>query len=496
MRIKNALFDLQKNELYLIRDRIGIKPLYFSTQNGIFSFASEIKALWNLPWMKKEIDKEAFYHYLTFMVSPAPNTIFNQVFKLQAGNYLKIDQNKKINFCEWYTPIKLLSHSEKKEIEDEVFCLEKIEFLLKESIKKRMMSDVTVGAFLSGGIDSSLNVALMSELGCKIKTFTVSFSDGPEFNELKWARLMAKKFDTDHHEIIISEKEAFNFYDSMVYHLDEPLADCVCVPFYYVAKLARDCGIKVVQVGEGADELFFGYSTYVSYLNFYKRYWRTSQKLVPDFFKKICYKVGENIFSLSANKLEILKNWSHKRDLFWGGAIAFTENEKKKLFEKNNFDSYSFVELHNSKLKEFYPDVDFINQMMYLELKHRLPELLLMRTDKMSMASGVEARVPFLDHKLVEFMLQVPGSLKFKRGQTKYLLKKVAEKILPKNVVYRKKVGFAAPTVRWFDRGKYFPGYFKKLTKEQRGKYDLFFRQSLDNAVQKWTVQNFLTLIN
>ena len=491
-----ALFDLQKNELYLIRDRIGIKPLYFSTQNGILSFASEIKAFWNLPWMKKEINQEALYHYLTFMVSPAPDTIFDQVFKLRAGNYLKVDQNKRIHVCEWYSPIKFLSLSEKKEIKNENFCLEKIEHLLKESIRKRMMSDVPVGAFLSGGVDSSLNVALMSELSTKIKTFTVSFSDGPEFDELNWAKLVANKFNTDHHEIIISEKEAFNFYDDMVYHLDEPLADCVCIPFYYVAKLARDRGVTVAQVGEGADELFFGYSTYVSFLNFYRRYWKVSERIIPNFLKKIIYKFGENVFLIPPRKLEILKNWADGRDFFWSGAIAFTENEKKKIFEKNNFDSYSFVKFCIEKLKKNHLNIDFINQMMYLELNHRLPELLLMRADKMSMASGVEARVPFLDYKIVEFMLQVPGCLKFKNGQTKYLLKKVAEKYLPKEVVYRKKIGFAAPIVRWFDKGKYFPAYFERLTQNGGRKQNLFFKQPLDNAVQKWTVQNFLTLIN
>jgi asparagine synthase (glutamine-hydrolysing) len=519
-----ALFDLEKKELYLIRDRIGIKPLYFSLQDGVLSFASEIKALWQLPWINKEISDVALYHSLTFMVSPAPYTIYDKVYKLPAGFYAKVDYHKQVSFCEWYTPIKSLSVLEQKEFEDENFCLENIENLLKDSTKKRMMSDVPFGAFLSGGVDSSLNVALMSQFISNVKTFTVSFSDGPEFNELKWARLVAKKFGTDHNEIIISEQEAFEFYQKMVYYLDEPLADCVCIPFYYVAKLARDCGVTVAQVGEGADELFFGYSTYAMYKKVYDKFWQRTQKLSKH-LKKFSYQLGCLFFKNKLNHLEVLKNWAYDRHFFWGGALAFNEHQKGLILDKNlinknfqeddivekiygkklcSFDSFGVVDFHLKKLKQLDPQADFLKQMTYLELKQRLPELLLMRADKMAMATGLEGRVPFLDHKLVEFMLNVPASLKFKNNQTKYLLKKVAEKYLPKEVIYRKKVGFAAPTVRWFSRGKIFPEYFKMVNSKANS--NKLFLPSVKNlekcyksnesvlAVQKWTLQNIWAL--
>jgi len=179
------------------------------------------------------------------MVTPAPLTIYKNIYKLPAGFYLKVDANKNVTFKEWYNPIKILSNSEKQDFKNESFCLENIKNLLLESTKKRMVADVPVGAFLSGGIDSSLNVALMSNYTSRIKTFTVAFSDGPEFNELKWAGTISAEFGTEHHEIIISEKEAFDFFEKMIYHLDEPLADCVCIPFYYVSKLARDNKIVV-----------------------------------------------------------------------------------------------------------------------------------------------------------------------------------------------------------------------------------------------------------
>ena len=521
-----SLFDLKKNKLYLVRDRIGVKPLYFSLQGGILSFASEIKALWQLPWMKKKLSLKAFYDYLTFMVTPAPYTIFDQVYKLPAGFYAVIDKKREVDFCQWYSPLTKISASEKREFESEDFCLQNIEHLLRQATKKRMMSDVSFGALLSGGVDSSLNVALMSEFVSKVKTFTVSFSDGPEFNELKWARQVAKKFGTDHHEIVISEKEAFDFYKKMIYHLDEPLADCVCIPFYYVSKLAKDCGVSVVQVGEGADELFFGYSTYASYKKFYENTWKKSDKIVPDFFKKIIYKLASGPFAKKTNHLEVLKNWAYGRQFFWGGAIAFNEHQKKFFLNKSfdgdilsgpdeivkkilgksigQFDSYFWVDYYSSKLKKFDSNADFLKQINFLELKQRLPELLLMRADKMSMAEGVEARVPFLDHKLVEFMLHVPQDLKFKNNQTKYLLKKVASKFLPQEVVYRKKMGFAAPTVRWFEQGQHFPAHLNSLFNSSASKFDIF-KFNLKNidkkykahsssfAVQKWALQNFFS---
>ena len=535
-----AIFDLVKDELYLVRDRIGIKPLYFSLQNGVCSFVSEIKALWVLPWMKKEISQTAFYHYLTFMVSPAPYTIYDKVYKLPAGFYMKVDRHKQVSFKQWYS---VLNATVDKGQSDENYCLEKIDSLLNQSMKDRMMADVPVGAFLSGGLDSSLNVALMSKFSSKLKTFTVAFSDGPEINELKWARKVAKIFGTDHHEIVISEKEAFDFYQDMIYHLDEPLADPVCVPFYYVAKLARDAGITVAQVGEGADELFFGYSTYASYQNFYKKYFSPTQKFLPGFIKKGAASLAKPFIN-KTNRLDILNNWANGRELFWGGAIAFNETEKKLLLDgfsidvvlrdevvtkiyselNQGFDSYNIVDYHLSKLNCVILDSDrgsqacppkpcakagsllnkfsdFGKKTMYLELQQRLPELLLMRADKMSMAASLEARVPFLDHRLVEFMFNVPVDLKFKNNQTKYLLKKVAEKYLPSDVIYRKKMGFATPTERWFEKGKFFPAYFEDLKRHGRNKHSMFWSNKENRiapsvyAVQNWVLQNFESII-
>ncbi len=521
-----VLYDFSKRQLYLIRDRIGVKPLYFSLQGGVLSFASEIKALWQLPWMRKEHSSYAMYHYLTFMVTPAPFTIYEGVYKLPAGFYAMLDENKRVTFKEWYNPITKITDAQKREFAREDFCIENIRDLLVKSTKKRMVSDVPVGAFLSGGVDSSLNVALMAECVGKVQTFNVSFIDGPESNEAHWARLVAQKFDTDHHEISISEKEAFAFYDDMVYHLDEPLADCVCIPFYFVSKLARDLGIKVVQVGEGADELFFGYPTYAQYKRVHDAGYAASQKFVPAFFKKALHTLSSPLLKNHGERLAVLDNWAHDKHLFWGGALAFNEAQKRQVFAgierhmpesrdpiidqimgglRHEYDTGVFVDYHLQKLKEQDPQADFCKQMLYLELKQRLPELLLMRADKMSMAASIEAREPYLDHKLVEFMMHVPAELRFKNGTTKYLLKKICEGILPEAVIYRKKVGFAAPTVKWFSEGNYFPAYFEKMDIQAQVRGDMPIIPAIlgkENttvhssslAVQKWVLQNMWAL--
>lgn len=514
-----CLYDFTKRELFLVRDRIGVKPLYFSLQGDALSFASEIKALWELPWMKKEINSLAMYYYLTFMVAPAPYTMYQQVYKLPAGFFIRVDARKNVYFNEWYTPVTQINSSDRKLFAQESFCLENIQNLLVQATKKRMVSDVPFGAYLSGGIDSSLNVAFMAQFVDQVKTFTVAFHDDPN-HELKWARMIANRFGTDHHEIIISEKEAFEFYEKMVYHLDEPLADCVCIPFYYVSKLAKDSGVTVAQVGEGADELFFGYPIYAQYKKVYDRFWHPSQKIVPRFMKKILSSLGRT-FVANLSRKELLTNWSTGRALFWGGALGFNEEQKRAIIKDypalkteqeydtvvgkiypqlaQEYDAFVFVDFHLKQLKARDPEADFCKSMMYLELKQRLPELLLMRADKMSMAAGVEAREPFLDYKLVEFMYNVPGSLKFKNDTLKYVLKKVAQGILPDVIVNRPKVGFSAPTMQWFNKGLLFPEYFKKLSAQHMHNYFVPAVSNLDQvykhsdigfAVQRWVLQN------
>src|SRR5580765_6460902 len=272
-----AIWDADREQLVLVRDRAGVKPLYFYHQNGRFIFASEIKAILEHPEVTPELNQEALYHYLTFVTTPAPQTLFKDIKKLPAGHLLTIDRRGEVNIKQYWdalpsaTPVNDLSESEHEA---------NILRLLRESIAKRMMSDVPFGVFLSGGVDSSANVALMSEkMSRPVETFTVGFSDAEYLNELDSARRISKQFGTNHHEVIISEKEMSDFLPSMVFHQDEPIADPVCVPLYYVSKLARDSGTIVVQVGEGSDEIFSGYENYVRHLRIYEKFWRHAESI-------------------------------------------------------------------------------------------------------------------------------------------------------------------------------------------------------------------------
>ncbi len=516
-----ALFDRERNELLLVRDRIGVKPLYFTMQGGFLSFASEIKALWELPWMRQDLSPQALYHYLTFMVTPAPYTLFQGVYKLPAGYYLRLDAQRQITYHEWYDVLKQIPTITPVEFSDTRACVERIGSLLIESTKKRMIADVPVGAFLSGGLDSSLNVALMARFVPKVKTFTISFADGPEHDELAWARLVAQRFETEHHEITITEKDAADFFESMVYHLDEPLADCVCIPFYFVSKLARDMGVKVVQVGEGADELFFGYPVYAQHANLSENWWKPAQRVVPAFMRKPFGKAASMVFKKRPHYADLIDNWALGRSHFWSGAVAFSEKQKELILAgkslgsiehdpvvaaiypglRQEFDSYAIIDYHRRRLFEARPNADLGQEILYLELKHRLPELLLMRADKMSMAAGVEAREPFLDHRLIEFAFQIPLQTKYQQNTTKYLLKQVAQGILPDIIINRRKQGFGAPTMRWFERGDFFPQYYSKVAsanaqgarffKTTQPKLETTYRAApAQYAVQRWVLQN------
>jgi asparagine synthase (glutamine-hydrolysing) len=331
--------------------------------------------------------------------------------------------------------------------------------LLRSSIKKRMMSDVPFGAFLSGGVDSSANVALMSELmSTPVKTFTVGFSDADELNELDSARAIANRFGTNHHEVIIGAKEMEDFLPELVFHQDEPIADPVCIPLYYVSKLARDTGTIVVQVGEGSDEIFGGYDWFGKYLRINQRFWRHLEGLplvARQAIAAMAVPVMEKTFR-KRTAIELARRFGAGEELFWGGAIVYDEVFKQRLLTPEiggyykGLSSYDVVSEYLKHADRVWPDADFAGRMSYLELKLRLPELLLTRVDKITMATSVEARVPFLDHHLVEYAMAVSQERKVVGGSGKHILKRALEQVLPHDVLYRPKRGFGAPIKQWF----------------------------------------------
>jgi asparagine synthase (glutamine-hydrolysing) len=460
-----AIWDARREQLVLVRDRIGVKPLYFyQKDDGRFIFASEIKAILQHPAVTPDIDEQSLYHYLTFLTTPAPQTLFKDIRKLPAGHMLTVKRDGSLTFQQYWDA---LPPEQAKQRTDEEHKTEILR-LLRDSIGKRMMSDVPFGVFLSGGVDSSANVALMSEqMSRPVDTFTVGFSDAEYLNELDSAKRIAKQFGTNHHEVIISEKEMQDFLPDLVFHQDEPIADPVCVPLYYVSKLARESGTIVIQVGEGSDEIFSGYENYVRHLRIYETFWRHAENL-PLALRRTIANISMPALEATGRKrvaIELIRRLGADEPLFWGGVVVYDETLKPRVLSqqlRGRMNGHSSIEVVNSYLKHIEaarPNSDFLARMTYLELKLRLPELLLMRVDKITMATSVEARVPFLDHHLVEYAMGLPRSLKVEGASGKHILKRALDEILPRDLLYNRKRGFGAPVREWFRSA--FAGWFE-----------------------------------
>jgi asparagine synthase (glutamine-hydrolysing) len=460
-----AIWDERRGRLLLARDRLGVKPLYYAALPGLFLFGSEIKAILAHPRMSRELDVRSLHDYLTFIVSPAPRTLFRGIHKLPVGTRVQIDRRGAIHSETYWDPLRVPAQEE-GHLGDATFCAERIRQMLEEAIEKRMMSDVPFGVFLSGGIDSSANVALMARLMDRpVRTFSVGFTDHPDHNEFEYARLVARQFRTDHHEVQIGWRDLLDSMPDLIFHQDEPIADWVCLPLHHVARLARRENTVVVQVGEGSDEQFFGYEHYRRAFQIHSRHAGWLRRL-PGPVLSAAYAGARGAAALldrGGDRLRLLRAAARGEEFFWGGALVWTEEEKRRLFlngarsRTNGLTSHDVVREHFRRAEEAFPGADYGQKMIYLELKNRLPELLLMRVDKITMASSVEARVPFLDHALVEFSIRVPTALKLAEGQTKFLLKRAMRGILPDAIIDRPKQGFGAPVSEWFRGDLYEP---------------------------------------
>jgi asparagine synthase (glutamine-hydrolysing) len=449
-----VIWDGRRREAFAARDRLGIKPLYWLDDGERFAFASEIKAL--LPLVRRrEIDPIALSHYLTFVAVPPPRTLFAGVNKLAPATTLHVrDDGSRVEERYW-DPIANRAQFE-GEIED---WESELLFRLERSVDRRMMSDVPFGVFLSGGVDSSTNVALMSRIADEpINTFSIGYHGADEFNEFQWARSIAERFGTNHHEVKIDADDLWRFLPDLVHHQDEPIADPVCVPLYFVAKLAKDNGVTVVQVGEGADELLAGYQTYVEASRIQAQYWPRLRAL-PRPLRLGLAGAGTMALRLRPDRsthVEALRRAAQPDgQLWWGGAVAFYEHGFDRITTPD-----LRRELNGARPREIVAGIradanrygarDDLDRLIYQDLRLRLPELLLMRVDKLTMANAVEARVPFLDHELVELAMAIPRDRKIRDGVGKHLLKRAVSDLLPHDVVWRPKQGFGAPVRDWF----------------------------------------------
>jgi asparagine synthase (glutamine-hydrolysing) len=285
-----------------------------------------------------------------------------------------------------------------------------------------------------------------------VQTFTVGFKELEKYNELRYAREIADKFKTNHHEVLIDAHDARNVIEKLAWHEDEPNGDPVCIPLYFVSKLARDNGTIVVQVGEGSDEEFLGYPWMLRDLRFYNKWWKQG---IPVPLRRMGYLAASPLLKHPLMR-EYLRRYSQGEEFFWGGAVTFTEEHKASLLKEYSqaaHSSYQFAKKWHREINDRYPNTDYTRRMMYLEFRQRLPQMLLMRVDKVTMATSIEARVPFLDHRIVEYAFRLPSSVKLGPAMIpKHILKKAAENIIPREHIYRKKQGFAAPVAEWLKK--------------------------------------------
>ncbi len=441
-----AIWDARRRELFLARDRIGVKPLYFSAPPGGFVFASEIKALLAHPAVRAELDEEALHDYLTFGFTPPPATMFKGIAKLAPAEWARLPASGPLERGTYWQPFDDSVAAEVRTM-SETDMEVRLRELLRASIGKRMMSDVPFGVFLSGGLDSSTNVALMAELTDRpIRTFSTAPAGHPRYDELSHARTVAERFSTDHHEVAIDEEDMLEFLPRMVFHEDEPLADWTAIPQHFVSQLARDSGTVVVQCGEGADEILHGYKGYVDHRRYvlpFQRIPRPLRRPIGVAAARATRRAGRGV-----RHGEALYDAGHSRLPFWGGAICFRGEVKDRILAGGNgANSYGVVETHWDAASR--SGADLFQHMTYVELKQRLPELLLMRLDKIAMASSVEAREPFLDHHLVEFAMALPPRAKFRHGQGKHVLRRAMRGLLPDEIIDRPKQGFGTPMEEW-----------------------------------------------
>jgi asparagine synthase (glutamine-hydrolysing) len=450
-----AIWDARERALWLVRDRIGVKPLYFSRHHGRLVFASEIKALLRDPQQPRAMDEDSLFHFLSFLTTPAPQTLFAGIGKLPAGTWMRVGADGTVREHRWWdvwdhtTPLVGVSEGE---------IAERVLAELRTAVDLRKVSDVPVGVFLSGGIDSSTNAALFSEGeggGHPLRTFTIGYQgDNASYaNETAYARRVAKDVGAEYHERLLSPDDLVRFLPCMVRLQDEPIADPVCVPVYYVSRLARDNGVTVCQVGEGADELFLGYPAWRKMLGLQQK----DDLPVPAVAKRLGLAALRAMGQHRTARYEYLRRGSLGQPLFWGGAEAFPEAYKQSLLSPRlrrayaGRSSWEALQPIRTRFEEAAWETSHLNWMTYLDLRLRLPELLLMRVDKMSMGASLEGRVPFLDHRFVELAMSIPTSVKMGTGtELKRVLKRAVRGVIPDDVIDRPKQGFGVPVNEWF----------------------------------------------
>jgi asparagine synthase (glutamine-hydrolysing) len=442
-----AIWDERENELFIARDRVGKKPLLYSHQtNGDLIFGSEFQALIEHPDISREVDPQAIDAYLSYLCVPAPLTAYKQIRKLEPGHWLKWKDGT-IETRRYWQP----DFSKKIKISEEE-AIEETTRILRESTKLRMISEVPLGAFLSGGVDSSIIVALMAEESSQpVKTFSIGFEE-QDFSELKYARIVANHVGAEYNEFIV-RPNALDVLPTLVEHYGEPYADSSAIPTYYVAKETRK-HVTVALNGDGGDESFAGYERYAA-MGLAETY-----RKIPAVLRRALIEAPAGIFPTSELKRSRIRDAKRflaaarlpRNERYFRWMSTFDREAKRGLYT-DDFTALLGTADAGHFLDDWFAKSNgssgldanlLVDQMTYL------PNDLLVKVDIATMANSLEGRSPFLDHNVIEFAASLPSSMKMGRFETKSLLKKVAARLVPKEVIYRKKMGFGVPVGNWF----------------------------------------------
>ncbi|KFN91579.1 asparagine synthase (glutamine-hydrolyzing) [Tetragenococcus muriaticus] len=484
-----AIWDREKQELFGARDHFGIKPLYYYHKNDTFMFGSEIKSFLDHPAFEKQVNPGALKPYMTFQYPATDETFFKDVYRVPEGHYFFI-KNGEVTFTQYWD----MEYTEENMTEKEAVDL--IDQAVQETTNAHLISDVEVGTFLSSGVDSSL----VTTLAKPQYTFSIGFGEHT-YNESSEAKKLTDILNLRNYSRVIESEEAFNAFPEIQYHLDEPSSNASCVPLYFLAKLARE-HVKVVLSGEGADELFAGYTEYgFSSNSKMVRVFAQGLKKLP---KKSRYRLAsrlKNAYNFHG-RLHLYQSIAPAEDFFIGQAFVFDEDEAADYLQPTYQQSESVHDIVQKQYQKV-PDLPDLKKMQYLDMHQWMPKDILLKADKMTMAHSLEARTPLLDTRLMEVAEKIPSKYLLNSKETKYAFRKAAHRHLPEEWANRKKLGFPVPIKDWLHEEQFyhqvrdvFSADFAADFFDQGKILDLLdrnYQQEIDARRKIWTIYSFLT---
>ncbi len=441
-----ALHDRSRERLSLVRDRAGKKPLFYSTRGGATSFCSEIAGLLELREGPREISKEGLEAFLTLKFAPAPLTLFDGIAKVPAAHYLEVSASG-TRLSRYWSPLGKPAFAGDP--------ADAVDAALSVAARRRLVSDVPVAAFLSGGIDSSLVIDKLAEAGAaRTATYTIGYPDMPGYSEFEYSRLIAAKYPIDYREISVDARQTLEALQDESLIMGEPMTDWVWVPLHFLSRAARADGFKVVLLGEGSDELFFGYDVMAKAARQLKAFESPARRA----FAKAAYPLGRALLDTlprGHSRLELWRRSAKSLPLYWGSSLGFPATQRHQLAgpalgEAAGDPAERFISgLWRDYEEQANDPRDVANLICWVEFNTKMVEVLLKRVDRVTMRHSLEARAPFLDHELCELAFSIPGAIKFKGGRLKALLKDVARRHIPAEIVDRPKMGFSFPFKQW-----------------------------------------------